>query len=129
MSNSRYRAELAPDQAPKWANLKTIQNATIQLFLAPESVQVAEDRQGSSFLSVRQAAGQLGVHENTIRNWVDRGLLPAVRLPGSQFRRFRRSDVERIRLGIVGAVAAPSSNQPAHELPDGGFSIRNSDDL
>jgi excisionase family DNA binding protein len=48
-------------------------------------------------LNVRDAARALGVHENTVRNWEARGLLRAVRLPGSGFRRFAAADVERLR--------------------------------
>jgi len=47
-------------------------------------------------MQVRQAAQALGVHENTIRRWEERGLLQAVRLP-SGVRRFRPEDVERVR--------------------------------
>lgn len=48
-------------------------------------------------LNVRDTARALGVHENTIRNWEERGLLRSVRLPGSGFRRFAAADVERLR--------------------------------
>ena len=44
-------------------------------------------------MQVREAARALGVSENTIRRWQDRGLIPAVRLP-SGVRRFRRADIE-----------------------------------
>jgi excisionase family DNA binding protein len=47
-------------------------------------------------MQVRQAAQALGVHENTIRRWEERGLLHAVRLP-SGVRRFRPEDVEKVR--------------------------------
>jgi excisionase family DNA binding protein len=48
-------------------------------------------------LNVRDTAHALGVHENTVRNWEERGILRAVRLPGSGFRRFAAEDVERLR--------------------------------
>ena len=44
------------------------------------------------FLNVRDTARLLGVHENTVRNWEARGLLRAVHLPGSGFRRFAPQD-------------------------------------
>jgi excisionase family DNA binding protein len=50
----------------------------------------------AQLMQVRQAAQTLGVHENTIRRWEERGLLHAVRLP-SGVRRFRPEDVERVR--------------------------------
>lgn len=49
------------------------------------------------FLNVRQASKELGVHENTVRNWEERGLLRGIRLPGSGFRRFPVEEVERMR--------------------------------
>ncbi len=47
-------------------------------------------------MQVREAARALGVSENTIRRWEERGLIPAVRLP-SGVRRFRRGDIETAR--------------------------------
>jgi excisionase family DNA binding protein len=47
----------------------------------------------AALMQVREAAKALGVSENTIRRWEERGLIPAVRLP-SGVRRFRREDVE-----------------------------------
>jgi excisionase family DNA binding protein len=44
-------------------------------------------------MQVREAARALGVSENTMRRWEQRGLIPAVRLP-SGVRRFRRADIE-----------------------------------
>jgi excisionase family DNA binding protein len=49
------------------------------------------------FLNVREAASELNVHENTVRNLEKRGQLKAIRLPGSGFRRFRKQDIERMR--------------------------------
>jgi predicted site-specific integrase-resolvase len=48
-------------------------------------------------LNVRDTARALGVHENTVRNWEERGILRAVHLPGSGYRRFAAQDVERLR--------------------------------
>ncbi|MCA1703110.1 MAG: helix-turn-helix domain-containing protein, partial [Actinobacteria bacterium] len=57
----------------------------------------------STLMSVREAARRLGVHDNTVRRYADRGLLRAVRLP-SGVRRIRREDVE--------ALQAPSAPRP-----------------
>lgn len=46
----------------------------------------------SDWVSLREAAEILGVHPATIRNWADRGDLPARRTPGGH-RRFRRADL------------------------------------
>lgn len=63
-------------------------------------------------MGVRAAAERLGVHENTIRNMEAKGLLPAVRLPGSGYRRFSRAEVERMRSEMWSQFA------PATELPE-----------
>lgn len=66
----------------------------------------------SEFMNVRQAATTLGVHENTIRNWEERGLLHGIRLPGSGFRRFPKEEIERMRREMFQSYA------PATELPE-----------
>ena len=53
------------------------------------------------YLGVRQAADALGVHENTIRRWVDQGILSAARLPGSGYRRFDPAEIENVRRGMI----------------------------
>jgi len=54
----------------------------------------------AELISIRGAARRLGVHENTIRRLIDRGLLEFIRLPGSGYRRLAQADVERLRLGM-----------------------------
>jgi hypothetical protein len=57
-------------------------------------------------LNVRDTARALGVHENTVRNWEERGILRAVHLPGSGYRRFAAQDVERLRAEMFEQLAA-----------------------
>jgi excisionase family DNA binding protein len=64
------------------------------------------------FLNVRETAQQLGVHENTVRNWEERGVLRGIKLPGSGFRRFPREDIERMRREMLQSYA------PTTELPE-----------
>ena len=45
-------------------------------------------------LTISEAAERLGVHQNTLRSWADKGMVPVVKLP-SGYRRFRPSDIER----------------------------------
>ncbi len=45
------------------------------------------------WLSLSQAAKELGVHPSTVRAWADHGYLPSQRTQGGH-RRFRRSDVD-----------------------------------
>jgi excisionase family DNA binding protein len=49
----------------------------------------------STFITIREAAGRLGVHENTVRRYADRGLIGAIRLP-SGVRRVRGADIEAL---------------------------------
>ena len=63
------------------------------------------------FLNVRDTARALGVHENTVRNWEERGILRAVRLPGSGYRRFSTADVERLRAEMFEQLA-PATEGP-----------------
>lgn len=54
----------------------------------------------TGLLGVRAAARRLDVHENTVRNWADRGIIQvALMLPGHHrgFRRFAPAEVERLR--------------------------------
>jgi hypothetical protein len=65
------------------------------------------------FLNVRDTA-RAGVHENTVRNWESRGLLPAVHLPGSGFRRFAVEDVERLRAEMFAQLAPVTAGAVVH---------------
>ena len=47
-----------------------------------------------SWLSLSEAAVQLGVHPSTLRRWADRGDIPVMRTPGGH-RRFSVADVHR----------------------------------
>lgn len=75
-----------------------------------------EDRSGVGTVNIRAAAARLGVHENTIRNWVDRGLLQAIRLPGSSFRRIRVSDVQRVAHEMAGELRFPAAATGGRDL-------------
>jgi excisionase family DNA binding protein len=49
-----------------------------------------------TYVTLREAAESLGVHESTVRRYADRGLIAAARLP-SGVRRLRRADVEALK--------------------------------
>lgn len=70
----------------------------------------------TEFLNVREAARELGVHENTVRNLEKRGQLRAIRLPGSGFRRFRKQDIERMRQEMWSQFA-PDTEMPERRSP------------
>jgi excisionase family DNA binding protein len=58
----------------------------------------------AELMQVRQAARELGVHENTVRRWEEQGLLQAVRLP-SGVRRFRAEDIAAIHKQMFSGFA------------------------
>lgn len=64
-----------------------------------------KERAMAELMQVREAARALGVSENTIRRWEDRGLIPAVRLP-SGVRRFRPEDIESARARMYEGLPA-----------------------
>jgi excisionase family DNA binding protein len=47
-------------------------------------------------MQVREAARELGIHENTLRRWEEAGVIRAVHLP-TGVRRFLPEDVERLQ--------------------------------
>ena len=72
-----------------------------------------------TLMNVRQAAARLGVHENTIRNWEQKGILRAIHLPVSNYRRFEASEIERLA-GEMRLQLAPADEgyviQPSHPV-------------
>ena len=57
---------------------------------------MSTEREAREHLTLRDAARRIGVHENTIRNWVSRGLLQPVKLAGVRYQRFRADDIDRV---------------------------------
>ncbi len=72
---------------------------------------MAEDAESAeTFLTVAEVAEMLKLNQQTVRNWIDQGSLPAVRV-GRRVR-IRRSDLERVLAdGYSGTRSA--SRQPA----------------
>jgi len=60
----------------------------------------------ATMLTVKEAARELGVHEQTIRSWARKGILKALRLPGSGHRRFAVDEVQRAKR-LMGRISAP----------------------
>ena len=56
--------------------------------------------QPSNYLSLKQAAQQLGVHEQTLRSWERQGLIHLARLPKSGYRRVPIEEVVRIQTAM-----------------------------
>lgn len=66
---------------------------------------------GPEFLSVRETARRLGVHENTIRNWARDGTIVSSRVPGTRAHRFARSEVERLIASRGKAISTSASSR------------------
>jgi excisionase family DNA binding protein len=71
-----------------------------------------------SFLTVAEVAEMLKLNQQTVRNWIDQGSLPALRV-GRRVR-IRRSDLDRVLAesysgGGGGAAAASAEPSPAAE--------------
>jgi excisionase family DNA binding protein len=79
-------------------------------------------------IPLRVAAERLGVHENTVRNWIDRGVIVGLRLP-SGTRRLPAAEVERLEREMFAmptsfaaevVVAAPKP-VTEEEIPPAGY--------
>jgi excisionase family DNA binding protein len=64
-----------------------------------------------SFLTVAEVAGMLKLNQQTVRNWIDQGSLPALRV-GRRVR-IKRSDFERV-------LAQSYTGGAGGAVPDGG---------
>ena len=63
--------------------------------------------QAPRLLSISEAARRLGIHQDTLRAWADKGLVPHIRtLTG--YRRFEPEAIERVReeMGLTTGKAA-----------------------
>ena len=49
----------------------------------------------AEYVNVAEAAKILGVAQNTLRKWADRGEIPMHRIPANGYRLFKRSDLEK----------------------------------
>jgi excisionase family DNA binding protein len=69
-----------------------------------------------SFLTVAEVAEMLKLNQQTVRNWIDQGSLPAVRV-GRRVR-IKRSDLERVLDEGYSPGGAASAQQPAGPSAD-----------
>ena len=63
------------------------------------------------FLLVKEAAELLGVAPNTVRAWADAGKIRDYRHPVNNYRRFKRSEVERLLKDIESGIPQESKRQ------------------
>jgi excisionase family DNA binding protein len=69
-----------------------------------------------TFLTVAEVAAMLKLNQQTVRNWIDQGSLPALRV-GRRVR-IRRSDLERVLEQGATAGAAASSRESGPSAED-----------
>ncbi|MEZ6081227.1 MAG: helix-turn-helix domain-containing protein, partial [Pirellulaceae bacterium] len=58
-----------------------------------------------------EAADLLGVAQNTLRKWAERGEIPMHRNPANGYRLFKRSDLEKLLKKAVKPVIASASKK------------------
>jgi excisionase family DNA binding protein len=81
-----------------------------------EKVKVDHNDLEESFLTVAEVAEILKLNQQTVRNWIDQGSLPALRV-GRRVR-IKRSDFERVLAQSYSAGSAASSPQPGPSAED-----------
>ena len=64
-----------------------------------------------TYLTLKEASAQLGVHPNTLRNWERRGIINLARLPGSRYRRVPRAEIERLADDMGAVLPNPASDR------------------
>ncbi|MBA2526579.1 MAG: MerR family transcriptional regulator, partial [Pyrinomonadaceae bacterium] len=64
---------------------------------------MANEAMDKNYLTVLQAARYVGVSAQTLRRWDAEGKLKSVRHPGNDYRYYKRSDLERLRLDYTRA--------------------------
>jgi excisionase family DNA binding protein len=69
-----------------------------------------------SYLTVAEVAETLKLNQQTVRNWIDQGSLPALRV-GRRVR-IKRSDFERILEESYSGAATPPAQRPGPSAVD-----------
>ncbi|MFL5829063.1 MAG: helix-turn-helix domain-containing protein [Solirubrobacteraceae bacterium] len=69
-----------------------------------------------SFLTVAEVAEMLKLNQQTVRNWIDQGSLPALRV-GRRVR-IRRSDLDRVLADSYSGGAGTSPAEPSAAAED-----------
>lgn len=70
---------------------------------------MADDESDQSFLTVAEVAATLKLNQQTVRNWIEQGSLPALRV-GRRVR-IRRSDFERLLTDSYTGTASAGTDE------------------
>lgn len=65
----------------------------------------------TEYVQTAEAAEILGVAQNTLRKWANRGEIPMHRNPVNGYRLFRRADLEAFLQGIERPVKVPTKKR------------------
>lgn len=89
------------------------------LFNLLRPIMAPENKPTPQWISLKEAAEQLGIHPATLRRWADDGEIPVMVTPGGH-RRFavaalNRFSEERQRLRVVAGIEQAWANQVLHE--------------
>lgn len=79
-----------------------------------------------TFLTVAEIADQLRVNQQTVRNWIDRGELAAIRL-GARRVRVRASELERF-IAASSSAGLPDETTARQEFDDALAAVQNNGD-
>jgi excisionase family DNA binding protein len=75
-----------------------------------------DDDRGEPFLTVAEVAELLKLNQQTVRNWIDQGSLPAVRV-GRRVR-IRRADLDRLLADGYQGGSAPTARESGPSATD-----------
>ena len=56
---------------------------------------MSEKNELPEYMTLKEVASLLKVHENTLRNWDKNGTLKAIRIGGRKIRRWKKSDIQK----------------------------------
>lgn len=63
------------------------------------------------YVKVAEAARILGVSQNTVRAWAEKGKIPSTRNPANGYRFFQRSDLEDFLKQIKASLEKPTKSK------------------
>ena len=65
----------------------------------------------TEYLKTADAADYLGIAQNTLRKWAERGEIPMRRNPANGYRLFKRSDLDKFLKKVAKPIIATASKK------------------